>query len=649
MNKGMPFWEQHLEKMVLGLSVVVLLAVFAMMVLGTADITADIDGRTYGPSEVDTVMVQKAQELGARLSNEASADIADFEAIDGSGADGFRDRLAARVSPTSKLPRVAPALAATLLPEEVGAVDVWYYEPTIESPRMRAQVVQTIDTIDPSEFDRVAELSGLVKANGDVVWTTPVASLDLDAIRRELAAETRGSTPPRNAVPSNWYNERPYVLDIVFERQTLGDDGRWGDLAIVSSLPGAPELRSQIRKAEDEDALNASFKQFVWLNLDDRVQQLELLQPEFYATLNDRLSIGDLESSNDEVDTEPVDASEAAARQQEAELRRRIKDRVSSASRLEATLQELGGPLREEETPGSGSGGSGGRGGSGSGRGSGRGGAGGPPGGDPNGGGAGFGSGAGKKTGSSEGSASDKRRRVALTLKLDRIQAEIKRLQEQLAELDPSGGAMDVAVGSAASLPDLAVTDEILVWTHDLAVEQGATYRYRCRAVLFNPFFARGRQLLPDQQTLAESFELPSAASEWSAPVSINPPVEFFAVKASDNAGSLGMGEARFELYCYTDGALRSELFTVEPGERIGRAATVDGSLVDFTTDWYLVDVIADPAAPEGPGLDQEENATVICRRLDGTEIRVRVPSTQQADPRRAGLRIDVASAADRG
>ncbi len=641
MNKGMPFWEQHLEKMVLGLSVVVLLAVFAMMVLGTADITAEIDGRTYGASEVDDVMVQKAQELGSRLSPEATADVSAFDAIDGSGAGGFRDRLTAGVSPSSRLPRVAPALAASLLPEEVGSVDVWYYEPSLDAPQIRSQVVQTIDTIDPSEFDRVAELSSLAKANGDVVWTTPVATLDLDGIRRELAAQTRGTTPPRNAIPSNWYNERPYILDIVFERETLGVDGSWGDLAVVSPPPGTPELRSQIVKAKDEDALNASFKQFVWLNLDDRVQQLELLQPDFYATLNDRLSIGDLESTS-------VDASEAAAKQEEAELRRRIKDRVSSASRLEATLDELGGPLREEEDTGAGAGGSAGRGG-GSGRGSGRGGGGGPPGGDPNGGGAGFGSGAGRKTGSSDGSAADKRRRIALTLKLERMKAEIKRLQEQLAELDPNAGTIDLEMNPGTSLPDLAVADEILVWTHDLAVEQGATYRYRCRAVTFNPFFARGRQLLPDQQSLAESFGLSSATSDWSAPVTINPPVEFFAVKASDSSGSLGMGEARFELYSYTDGALRSELFTVEPGERIGRAATVGGRMVDFTTDWYLVDVIADPAAPEGPGLDQEENATVICRRLDGTEIRIRVPSSQQADPRRAGLRIDVASSADQG
>jgi len=645
MNKGMPFWEQHLEKMVLGLSVLVLLAVFAMMVLGTADITAEIDGRSYGPSEVDSVMVQKAQELGQKLSPEASADVASLEAIDGTGASGFRERIVAKVSPSSTLPRVAPALAASLLPEEVGSVDVWYHEPSIDSPAIRSRVVQTIDTIEPTEFDRVAELSSLVPANGDVVWTTPVATLDLAGIRRELQSQPRGTNPPRNVIPSNWYNDRPYVLDLVFERQTLGADGQWGDIEVIGPPPGMPELRTQIRQAEEDDALNASFKEFVWLNLDDRVQQLELLQPEFYATVNDRLSIGDLEAETDEVGEAPVDAAEAALRQQQSELRRRIKDRVASAGRLEATLDELGGPLREDEVPGSGPGGGAGRG---SGRGSSRGGGGGPPGGDPNGGGQGFGSGAGRKTGSSDGSAADKRRRIALTLKLERMTAEIKRLQEQLAELDPEGGAMEFEVDAAAVIPDLAEADELLVWTHDLAVEQGATYRYRCHAVLFNPFFARGRQLLPDQQSLAESFGLSSANSDWSDPVTINPPVEFFVVKARDEGGDLGMGEARFELYRYADGALRTEQFTVQPGERIGRSATVDGAVIDFATDWYLVDVIADPAAPEGPGLDREENATVVCRRIDGAEVRIRVPSTQQADPRRASLSVDVASADQR-
>ena len=43
----------------------------------------------------------------------------------------------------------------------------------------------------------------------------------------------------------------------------------------------------------------------------------------------------------------------------------------------------------------------------------------------------------------------------------------------------------------------------MLVWTHDLSVEPGATYRYRCRVFLYNPLFARSRQLLEAQQERA--------------------------------------------------------------------------------------------------------------------------------------------------
>lgn len=646
MKQGLPLWEQHLEKLVLGLSVLVLLGVLAMTLLGGGDITADIDGRSYGAAEVDEVMVEKAQDLGRRLSPDADADTSAFDAIDASGADRFASRLAAGVAPTGSLPRTAPALAAMLLPEEVGAIDVWYHEPRIPSPRIRPQVVQTVDTIQPGEFDRVADLSSMVAGNGDVAWTTPVAMLDLRGIRRELEVEQARATPPRNRIPANWYNDRPYILDVVFERQTLGMDGDWSAPEIVDTLPGSLELRTQIRQAREDDALNSSFKEFVWLNLDDKVKQLELLQPDFFATVNDRLAIGETESFDAVAADGPVDDAEAARRQQESELRRRIRDRAASAARLEATLQELGGALREEdENPGgTGSGSSGGgRGGRGSSGGRGGGG------GSPDGGTPGFGSGAGRKSDSSDGSAADRRRRIALTLKLERMQDEVKRLQVQLEELNPEAEAVAIDVDAAASLPDLADADDLLVWAHDLGVEPGKTYRYRCRALLFNPFFARGRQLLPDQQSLAEPFELPSGESDWSDPVTIDPPVTFFVVQATDGGGSLGLGEVRVQLYRYFEGALRSEQFSVQPGEQIGRMATVDGLGVDFSTEWYLVDVIDDPAAPEASGLDRKDNATVVCRRLDGREQRIEVPSRQRADPKRANLEIDLESAADRG
>ena len=638
MNKGMPFWEQHLEKMVLGLSVVVLLAVFAMLVLGTSDITADIDGRSYGPAEVDSVMVEKAQELGRRLSPDASADVEAFAAIDATGAAGFAARLKDGVSPRGTLPRLGPALAASLLPEDVGSVDVWYWEPTIPAPSIHRRVMQTIDTIEPSELDRVEGLSSMIAANGDVIWTTPRASLDLDGIRRELARENTRSDPMRSRIPSNWYNDRPYVLDLVFERQTLGADGAWSKAEVIGTMPGAVELRSQIEKARKDDSLNANFKEFVWVNLDDKVKQLEILQPDFYATVNSRFSISAASAADDDAaESGSMSDADAAVRQQEAELQRRIKDKASSATSLEATLQELGGPLREDEEGGSTGGSAGGsRGGRGS-----SGGRGGPPGGDPNGGGIGPGSGAGRKTGSDAGSAADRRRRIRLTLQLERLQSEIARLREQLGELNPDAADVELEIDPSAVLPDLAQADELDVWTHDLDVVPGETYRYRCRVMTFNPFFARGRQLLPDQQSLAEPFELASGTSDWTDPVTIDPPVEFFVVRGTDGTGSLGLGETRVELYRYFEGAVRKATFTLQPGERIGRPLSVDCISVDFSTDWYVVDIVADPAAPEERGYDREANATVLCRRIDGSETRVLRPSEQDGESKLAQYRVD--------
>lgn len=643
MNKGMPIWERHIEKIVLALTIVVLLGVFAMLVMGSNSITAEIDGRQYGPSEVDAVLVEKAQELGRKLGPDAEVDVSALVAVQGGGASAFRERLAARVGPGGSPPRIAPSLAASLVPEGVGSVDVWYHEPGIPAPVIRDRVAQAIDTIDTNEFTRVADLSSALGSDADVAWTTPVATLDLTALRAEMQASSERSTPPRAGIPSNWYNDRPYILDVVFERQTQGRDGEWGGTEVVEPLPGGLGLRALLAQKRADGELDAGFKEAVWLNLDDRVKQLEILQPEFFATLNSSSAL--ILEPEEEIEDDGdgfIDDEGAARRQQERELRRRIKDRRGSSNRISATLKDLGGPLEEseieDEKPGGG--GSGGRGGSGRGGGDFA-----DPGGG--GGGAGFGQGgAGRKSGGNMSNESDRRKRLGLTKRLRSIQAEIARLERQLADLNPEAVIEDARTGQALELADIAEEEQLLVWTHDIGVEAGKTYRYRCRALVFNPFFARGRQLLEEQRGLAESFEIASQASDWSNPVEVAPPVEFFVVRATDTGGSMGLGEARIELYRYEAGARRTQQFTVQPGERIGRTVSLNGDSVDFSTDWYLVDVIDDPSAAGGSGLDQEDDATVVCRRLDGTEMRKQVPSRQLVNPQRTRLRVDADGAA---
>lgn len=641
MNKGIPFWEQHIEKMVLGLAAVVMLAVLAAIAIDYDAVTAEIDNRTLGPAEVDEVMVGKARELSRQLQPDAEADTEQFLAVDGSGGEAFRGRLASSTAPSAMPPLIAPSLASVLLPEEVGTSDVWYYTPVIPEPRIQQMVMQTIDTLEATEVERNPELADLLgSSSNDLIWTTPVAEIDLAGFRSELEGEDSMTNPPRSQIPSNWYNRRPYVIDVVFERQERGDDGVWGQAEIVDPVPGRLSYREEIVERIADGTLDAGFRQQIWLQLDDKVNQLEVLQPEFYATRNDSFAapamFDDRDLSADD-GVSDVSDEEAARRQEQREIERRLRDRVSSAGRIEATLKELGGELREgdagaeDEDSGSGRGG---------GRGGGRDKS--DPNGDP-----GFGSsGQGKKGSSSVGSATDRRRRMNLTMKLDRLRSEIERLQEDLKAMDPAAQTFIASVEpETVEVIDIAVDDQMLVWTHDLSVEPGAIYRYRTRVLLYNPLFARSRQLLEAQQDRAKSFTIESLTSDWSSPVEIRPPVEFYVVRASEDGGSLGLGEVRVEMYRYFDGSRRSTQFNVQPGEQIGRSVTVPGAdgavAVDFSTDWYLVDVVADPAASGGSGLDRDDDATVICRRIDGTELRLRIPSRQLVDQDRIRLKTD--------
>jgi hypothetical protein len=618
-----------------------MLAVLAAIAIDYDAVTAEIDNRTLAPAEVDEVMVGKARELSRQLQPDAEADTEQFLAVDGSGGKAFRDRLAGSTGPSTMPPLIAPSLASVLLPEEVGTSDVWYYEPVIPEPRIQPMVMQTIDTLEATELERNADLADLVGSSaGDLIWTTPVASIDLAGFRAELEGQDSMVNPMRSQIPSNWYNRRPYVIDVVFERQAKGDDGEWGTAQIVEPVPGRLSYREEIVERIADGTLDAGFRQQIWLQLDDKVNQLEVLQPEFYATRNDSFAapalFDDRELSADD-GMDDVSDEEAARRQEQREIERRLRDRVSSAGRIEATLKELGGELREgdagteDEDSGSGRGG---------GRDKGRGKS--DPNGDP-----GFGSsGQGKKGSSSIGSATDRRRRMNLTLKLDRLRSEIERLQDDLEAMDPAAADFMGSVETeAVEVIDIAVDDEMLVWTHDLSVEPGATYRYRCTVHLYNPLFARSRQLLEAQQERARSFTIESLTSDWSSPVEISPPVEFYVVRASEEGGSLGLGEVRVEMYRYFNGSRRSTQFSVQPGEQIGRTITVPGGdrpvAVDFSTDWYLVDVVADPAASGGSGLDRDDDATVVCRRIDGTELRLRVPSRELVNQDRIRFKTD--------
>ncbi|MCH2161954.1 MAG: hypothetical protein MK085_08790 [Phycisphaerales bacterium] len=633
MNKGITIWEEHVEKIVLALLVLVLLAVLGYVVVAKPN-TTQVGGRDLAPGEVNAEIMQKATDLGLRLKS--SAQVSDFDGVEAASADSFITALDAPVSPGGELKRGGPALASILLPEEVGSVDVLYYEPAIDAPMITNPVVQTMDTIVDSELDRVPELASHFEGSPlDIAWTTPVVRIDLAGIRRELEGSDSQATPPREHIPGNWFNDRPYILDVLFERQTMQPDGSWSAPEEVPPVLGARSIREELASTDDH---GANFREDVTINLEDPVVQQEILQPDFFATVNAGVELRGLETMGPddlEVPMGEFAQSEEEVRKQQRirELEARLRDRTSKLGRLKATLDELGGPLEEEEDTEKGGG-----------RGRGRDGGGGAGGGSPGDGPPGFGgSGMGRRSGDSQMSKANKRRRISMTRQVKNLEAEIKKIQNDLLELDPASSGIIEAVEAAevVSIADVETDESVYAWTHDIEVEPGAVYRYRATVRILNPLFARGRQLLESQRSLADEFALDSMASDWSEPVAVDPPVQFYFVRANRDSGSIGLGEARVELYRYYDGRQRTERSTVEPGERIGGSEDVDGMAIDFSTEWYLVDIVSNPAASSQGGLDGDEDSFVICRRVDGTEIRIRVPSNQLRDPNRTRLEFD--------
>ena len=632
MNKGITIWEEHLEKIVLGLVALVLLAALAYVVLAKPN-TTKVGSQDLAPGEVNAEIMQKANDLGLRL--QASTAVTEFDGVEAASADAFIASLDSSVSPDGALKRTSPALASLLLPEEVGSVDVLYYEPAIDAPMMASPVVQTIDTVVDAELDRVPELSSRFSGSPlDIAWTTPVARIDLAGIRRELEGADSQASPPREQIPSNWFNSRPYILDVVFERQTMQPDGSWSVAEVVPPVFGARTIRDELA---DTSQHGASFREDVTINLEDPLVQQEIMQPEFYETVNDGVELQGLAMETSEDMPAQVGKTEQEIREQQRirALELRLRDLTSKRGRIKATLDELGGPLEEDEQQDEGRGGRGGRGDRGGRGGGGAGGGDGPP---------GFGGGGmGRRSGDTQTSKANKRKRIAMTKQVKKLDQDIKDIQEELIALDPTSRDMIAQVEAAeeASITDVVTDEAAFAWTHDLGVEPGGVYRYRATVRILNPLFARGRQLLEAQRGLAEEFALDSMPSAWSEPVTVDPQVQFYFVRANRENGGIGLGEARVELYRYFDGQQRTDQVTVEPGERIGGFETVDGVPIDFTTDWYLVDIVDDPAASPDGGLDREEDSFVICRRLDGSEIRVRLPSTQLRDPNRSRLEMD--------
>jgi hypothetical protein len=629
--KGIPVWEQHVEKFILGGFGLVLLGVGAMQVLVHPN-AVTMENKTVGPAEIEAALKARADAVAAKLSPNASATVLPDEGIPAGAFDAFKKSLDGGVAPRTTLPSIAPSLAAAILPSEAAVDAGRFHEPKFVRPTMLASR-QEADTLDETVLQQNPALAEVFKeiltdptGPKDINWLMPVASLDLSAWREDLRKAAPGAKPPELAIPTLWYNDSLWLVDVVFERQEriASADGnvKWGDPTVVGVLPGHFSFRKEIPTAD------VGLRDEMYRLLVQKDKVLEILQPEFLPTKGNTFSPA-LVLGKDDAAGATAEAPELRRKKQE--FNRKVIDRDRTLDQV----KDLGGPCeptkpedrekdrrRDDDQKGKEGGGDGGGAKA------------------PGGGGLGGGGMQGGKNNSGR-SKEDEEKCVRLTKKWKELDNQVKRLEEELKRLSPS-----TDLSNAGSVIDLAKDKSLTVWAHDIWVKPGATYRYRCRVDAYNPFFARKRQLIPEQQKLSDQFVLASATSDWGRPVTVEPPVRFFVTDASEGGGRLGLGSAKIELYRFFDGVRRAETVHVQPGDRIGGVVErrrEGGVAIDFSTDWYVVDILDDS------GSEKQKGAQVILRRADDPSLVVRVPVMDSSSSDRQRFADEVQAAKDAG
>jgi len=179
----------------------------------------------------------------------------------------------------------------------------------------------------------------------------------------------------------------------------------------------------------------------------------------------------------------------------------------------------------------------------------------------------------------------------------------------------------------------------ITVWSHDLTVEPGKTYRYRASVSLINPLFQR-LILSPEQKEKQfHKLSLVSKPSAWSEPITVAPERHFFLVADSQQKQSVDV-----EVFTIFNGAWRSHRFNVRPGDTIGSNVTLGaGALetpIDLSLGYAVVDLDFDAIHNMDRGLERKTTEMLYMDLATG-KLETRTVAGDHKHPDLIRLRLD--------
>ena len=581
-GKKISFIELHWEKMLAGLGGATLVGVLVWeLVLSGTMIKVGSDSVSI--SDFQDKLVKQEQTIERRINaGELPSGVEIPKRKSVSSADEFSAKRDADLV-AGDLPKNRPWFGG-MLTGLSGDRNVWFYEPQFAASKA-GRVVVTRDAFDPTaiaaedlaEFEKSSPsfVERFLKSEStDVTWATPTATVPLKALWAELQKESPSDRPPREQIKAPWTNGSEagglMIVDVVFERRQKKPDGSWGNAVTVAPVVGALSYRGDMTAA---DAGAASLRDSLTQGLADIGAQMDILQPPLLPMKGGYFV--EPSSAGTSSDAPAVDPAVAARQRDE----RKIAAARAQVERTAKQLEEKGGRL-DPPPPGSKDGAGGGtappkeRGG------------GGPPG-------TGGGGAMKKEKRGADGEELNKAARISLTKKLDRERASLKKLEEAFAKNYPE--EKTAARVEAAPEPPLRDREDVVVWTHDFDIQDGATYQYRATVMVFNPFFTRKDVLVKEQQQLDRGAGIASAVSPWGPEVTIGDTTEFFVTRGSARDG-VGGRRVTVELFRYIDGVVRMASEDVVVGDPVGKLLSGKTSSGDFRTPYYLVDIFDDGA-----------------------------------------------------
>lgn len=436
-------------------------------------------------------------------------------------------------------------------------------------------------TLDPVEVERVGgDLAKVLPREQpyDLRAVTVQAGFDAGGLRQMLTGAGGGP-----AVPEALWRGRVELLDVELVRERRQADGSWGDRRVIGPAPG----RATVREVVQGQTFEAGQLQAL---LDrERLGRGEIRRPAFYATIAGDAWVW------------PARAMERAARRGDAgqvsrlvrelaELRREIK---ALTDRMNKPVDGPGAPGDERPRGPAGPGGGGGGGGfvqaptvpgrvpmprtwlaqarPGGGGGGQPGGPGGP--GAP-------GAPGGERAPGAPGSRPDPEAatRERLQKELSNKQAREKVIIDELAGLgvDETGKRLEAGAepAFAEALESLTVPTDapVTLWSHDLTAEAGGVYRYAVRVWVTNPYFDQADRLADEHKASAQAVAVSSELSGWSEVVEIQPRTVAFITSAGEGTtGPIGgLSRATVELFEFYYGYWRRAAVSATPGDAIG-------------------------------------------------------------------------------